>query len=232
MPGHNPQEIFEKIEAVGSSGGATEVSPLSGVRVEEPEVRLSPNKERFDSLYVTEAQPVSAVNQAEIQRVSPMHEIAEVNRQVSEMKLLPRDQFVAQIDEAVGKIRSLKTRIEAPDATIKPEFRTTLRHKLTHIDETLQVTLNKLGIEYKVPEVADAPKTPLHRFLGLLESGQGQLEALGSEIKNMQNVAVLTPQAMLGLQYKVNIVQQQLELFTSCLNKALESTKTVMNTQV
>jgi len=232
MPAHNPQEFIEKIEAIGSNGGATEVSPMGGLGGGEPEVRLSPNKEHFDSFYVAEPQPVAAVNKAEIQRVSLMDELSGVNKQVSAIKLAPADQIVAQIDDAVGKIRSLKTRIEAPQAAIKPEWQTTLRHKLTHIDETLQVTLNKMGIEYKIPEIADAPKTPLHRFLGLLENGQGQLEALGGEIKNMQSQATLSPQDMLGLQYKVNIVQQQLELFTSCLNKALESTKSVMNTQV
>jgi hypothetical protein len=37
---------------------------------------------------------------------------------------------------------------------------------------------------------------------------------------------------MLAMQIKVGYVQQEIEFFTSLLNKALESTKTIMNVQV
>jgi hypothetical protein len=37
---------------------------------------------------------------------------------------------------------------------------------------------------------------------------------------------------MLAMQVKVGFVQQEMEFFTGMLNKALESTKTLMNVQV
>jgi len=42
----------------------------------------------------------------------------------------------------------------------------------------------------------------------------------------------LSPATMLLIQIKVGYIQQEIELFTSMLNKALESTKTIMNVQV
>lgn len=227
MPTPNPEQIVEKIDEVGGTGS----SAFSGF-VAEPETRMPPSKEHFDSFYVQEAEPVTNVRKVETERISLMDEISGINKQVNTMKIAPPEQLVAQVDEAVGKIRSLRAKLEAPGAAIKPEWQTTLRNQLTHIDDTLKITLNKAGVEYKVPDVAEAPKNPIERFLGLLENGQKQMEALGGEVSKFQNAASLAPQDMLGMQYKVNLVQQQLELFTSLLNKALESTKTVMNTQV
>jgi hypothetical protein len=230
MPTPNPEQFIEKIEAVGSGGGVS--SSMSGF-VAEPETRVAPNKEHFDSLYTKAAEndvPVRKVPETE--RISLMDEISNVNKQVNAMKIAPTDQIVAQIDEAVGRIRTLRTQLEAPGAVVKAEWQSTLRNKLTHIDETLRVTLNRAGLEYREPEIVTAPANPIERFLGFLENGQKQLESLGSEVTRIQGLPSMSPQEMLGMQYNVNLVQQQLELFTSLLNKALESTKTVMNTQV
>jgi hypothetical protein len=42
----------------------------------------------------------------------------------------------------------------------------------------------------------------------------------------------ITPANMLRIQMKVSYMQQEIEFFTAVLNKALESTKTIMNVQV
>jgi len=42
----------------------------------------------------------------------------------------------------------------------------------------------------------------------------------------------LTAGRLLAVQVKLSFVQQELEFFTNVLNKALESTKTIMNIQV
>lgn len=227
----NPEQFIEKIEGIEGSRGATDLSSV----LQEPETRLAPNKEHFDALYVQASPPeaaVAATRKVEVERISLMDEVANVNQQVTSMKIAPPEHLVAQIDDAVGKIRSLRAKLEAPDAAIKPEFQTSLRNQLSHIDDTLKVTLNKVGLEYKEPEIAVAPKNPIERFLGFLEHGQNQLESLGSEVSRLQSLSTLSPQDMIAMQYKVNLVQQQLELFTSLLNKSLESTKTVMNVQV
>jgi len=227
----SPEQFIEKIEGVEGTRSPNDLSSV----LQEPETRLAPNKEHFDALYTQPSNPdmaVSATRKVEVERVSLMDEVANVNKQVTSMKIAPPDQLVAQIDDAVGKIRSLRAKLEAPDITIKPEFQTSLRNQLSHIDDTLKVTLNKAGLEYKEPDLAVAPKNPIERFLGFLENGQKQLENLGSDVSHLQALAEIKPQDMLAMQYKVNLVQQQLELFTSVLNKSLESTKTVMNVQV
>lgn len=227
----NPEQFIEKIEGIEGNRGATDLSSI----LQESETRLAPNKEHFDALYAQAPSPetsVSATRKVDVERISLMDEVASVNKQVTSMKIASPDQLVAQVDEAVDKIRSLRAKLEAPNITIKPEFQTSLRNQLSHIDDTLKVTLNKAGLEYKEPEVVVAPKNPIERFLGFLENGQNQLQNLGSEISQFKALPSINPQDMIALQYKVNLVQQQIELFTSLLNKSLESTKTVMNVQV
>jgi hypothetical protein len=69
--------------------------------------------------------------------------------------------------------------------------------------------------------------------LGLLTHGQTQLDTLTKDIGIMrQQQGEINPADMLLIQIKVTHIQQEIELFTSILNKALESTKTVMNVQV
>jgi hypothetical protein len=73
----------------------------------------------------------------------------------------------------------------------------------------------------------------MERFLGLLTHSQAQLGNLAGDIKGITTMdKELSPATMLLLQVKVGYIQQEIELFTSMLNKALESTKTIMNVQV
>ena len=53
-----------------------------------------------------------------------------------------------------------------------------------------------------------------------------------STVEQFNLTGQITPANMLAIQMKMGYVQQQIELFTSLLNKALESTKTIMNVQV
>ena len=75
---------------------------------------------------------------------------------------------------------------------------------------------------------------PIEKFMGLLTHSQGQLETLTQDLKEMATMSTnqLNPATMLLVQVKVNHISQQIELFTSLLNKVLESTKTIMNVQV
>ena len=71
------------------------------------------------------------------------------------------------------------------------------------------------------------------RFLGFLTDGQHQLNTLATQVENWHlNKVEITPATMLSLQIKVGYLTQELEFFSSLLNKSLESTKTIMNVQV
>lgn len=75
---------------------------------------------------------------------------------------------------------------------------------------------------------------PFSTFFGFITNGEKQLYGIEQELlafggSSGQN---LSPTDMLRLQLKMSHVSQQLELFTGMLNKGLESSKTVLNTQI
>lgn len=141
-----------------------------------------------------------------------------------------KDQAKGVIDQIEQVKDKLKTQTD-----IKPSYQTLLRNRLSHIDDNVKIALNKAGIEYTpATNVAEAGKAnPAQRFLNLLSNSQHQLENLHSTIESLSMTgAQISPANMLAIQMKMGYVQQQIELFTSLLNKALESTKTIMNVQV
>jgi len=166
---------------------------------------------------------------------SLMDEVQKLNTQVSKAKHLSPEDLKHQAKDMIAQLDGIKSRLAEPDVTIKPSYQTLLRNRLTHIDDNLKIALNKAGVEYVSPALSSQFNTtnPIQRFIGSLTSSQYQLEHLHQTIEqlNLTN-RQLTPANMLAMQMKVGYVQQQIELFTSLLNKALESTKTIMNVQV
>lgn len=76
---------------------------------------------------------------------------------------------------------------------------------------------------------------PLARFFGFITKGERQLFTIEAELTNITKTPekkMFHPADLLRLQLKMSHVQQQLELFTSLLNKGLESSKSVFNTQI
>lgn len=74
---------------------------------------------------------------------------------------------------------------------------------------------------------------PLETFFNFIARGERQLYSLQGDIDAAFSTnSMINPAAMLKLQLKMTHVSQQLELFTSLLNKSLESSKSVFNTQI
>lgn len=130
---------------------------------------------------------------------------------------------------------------EVEQKQIKPAYKHLLYNHLNHIDDSLRIALSKAKSEFSTarPPIAESgsvenkSSNPAKNFLELLTNGEAQLEHLSSMLEQGQiNGKELNPANMLAIQIKVGRVQQQLELFTSLLGKALESIKTVMNVQV
>jgi len=127
----------------------------------------------------------------------------------------------------------LKNKLSTPNLEIKSSVQNLLQSKLTHIDESLKIALNKAGVEYVAPVAQKNLSTPIERFLGFLTSAQAGLEGLGNDVERMSLVkGQISPADMLAVQVKVGYIQNEIEFFTALLNKALESTKTIMNIQV
>lgn len=143
------------------------------------------------------------------------------------------DELVHQTQDVIAKIDDLKEKLATPNLELSPPVKNILRSKLEHIDESLKIAVTKAGGEHLAFEKPTGLMSPIDRFIGLLQHGQNQLENLASDITKLQDkTGQMTPANMLLIQVKVAHISQEIELFTSMLNKALESTKAIMNVQV
>ncbi|HEY4831985.1 MAG TPA: hypothetical protein VIH61_05425 [Waddliaceae bacterium] len=219
---------LDKIERVSKVGKKLKIETLP----------QEPNRDYFDALM--RQRKVSAEVVADVQASK---DVAKVNSLFDEVRDLGKktdhvtrsspNELAAQAEDVVSQIDLLKNKLETPNLEIKGSVQTVLRDKLTHIDENLKIALNKAGIEYTPPQKATSLSTPMERFLGLLTHSQNQLATLAGDVHKMAQLDhQLSPATMLLIQIKVGYIQQEIELFTSMLNKALESTKTIMNVQV
>lgn len=165
---------------------------------------------------------------------SLMDEVSKLNKNVSNISNTGSPEAIkAQAKDVIAQIDNVKAQLSQSKTEIKPAYQTLLRNRLTHIDDSLKIALNKAGVEYTPPPAASGGNTnAIHKFLGFLTNSQHQLENLNVAIDQFNVTGQITPANMLAIQMKMGYVQQQIELFTSLLNKALESTKTIMNVQV
>lgn len=227
------EEKIEKIEKVDKSVRATK----DGITESEELDRMPPNKEHFDSLVKNPPDTSKNVVAEKIEPVSKsslMDEVRNLNMKVDRFAKVNPKLIVAQADEVINKIDDIKKKLATPDLELKPATQTLLQNKLQHIDENLRVALSKAGVEYTPSEhLQNKSVNPIERFLGFLTNGQTELASLSSEITNMHlNNKEISPANMLRIQLKVGYITQEIDFFSGVLNKALESTKTIMNVQV
>lgn len=204
----------------------------------------TPNKDYFESLMLQQSkkkeasttQELQATNNTNNKKPTLMDEVSELSRRVDKVTKVTPTELVTQAQDVIATIDTLKDKLNSPNLELKGSVQNILRNKLTHIDDNLRIALSKAGVEYKEPDKNAASQgrvNPIERFLGYLTDGQNQLQSLSGEIQKMSDKnGEFSPGDMLLIQIKVGYIQQELEFFTSLLNKALESTKTVMNVQV
>lgn len=220
----------EPIEKISSSTKVKGANNIANGQLAQ-ENRVPPNKDKFiDALDKTI--PVEKTEQQT--KTNLMDEIRALNQKVENAPKADPQQLAAQSKDVIAQIEELKNRLTDPHVEIKNEYKRILRNKLEHVDESLKIALDKAGVPYVAPNAAEQPgNTPLERYLSLLTQGQQQLGQLGGQLQQLADTkATINPATLLLVQVKVNYVQQELEFFTSVLNKALEGTKTIMNVQV
>lgn len=235
--------LEDKIEAVKKVTKVLGQDPLAEAPVEK--TRGTPNKEHFDELMNAEQQKdVGRANKIEPTAVSAdatankpnsiMDEVKKLNSTVNNISTLTPEDLKNKATQIIAQLEEAKTSLSQAGAELKPSYQTVLRNRLSHIDDNLKIALSKAGVEYTAPAVPQqGAANPIERFMGYLTQGQYQLTHLSTTIDQLNLTgAQLTPANMLALQIKVGQIQQEIELFTSLLNKALESTKTIMNVQV
>lgn len=231
--------MAEKIEEIKRVGKALQSSASDDVADVQQLERLPPNKEHFDNLMDKPvdsgtSKTAGAESIEPVSKSSLMDEVRNLNQRVDRFSSVNSKDLVAQASEVINHIGSIKQKLATPNLEIKPGTQTLLQNKLLHIDDNLRVALSKAGVEYSPPTHADSKLVnPIERYLGFLTNGQEQLKSISHEVELMHlNRKEISPANMLRIQIKVGYIQQEIEFFTAVLNKALESTKTIMNVQV
>lgn len=230
--------IEDKIEAVKKVSKVLQKQSVPEMET----VHNAPNQERFQNLMAEKSapQPATVAPVEDVKSVSLMDEVKKLNTAASPVTDLDPVKLQKQTQDAVAKLDHLRTQLADAQGEIKPSYQALLKNRLTHIDESIKIALTKAGTETPAAATPPLPANPakgaagpMEKFIGLLTQGQYQLEHLSQTIDTLNLTGgQLTPANMLSLQIKVGIIQQEIELFTSLLNKALESTKTIMNVQV
>jgi NADH dehydrogenase/NADH:ubiquinone oxidoreductase subunit G len=224
---------IEKIKAISSDESTDEAIQEKGSLT-----NIEVNKDHFESLILQERNKEAVVASTQSvdaggKKPTLMEEVRNLNQKVDQVTRATHKDLADQANGLVAQIDELKTKLATPNLELKSSVQNLLRNKLTHIDESLKIALSKAGVEYKPPTKVTGVETPIERFLGYLTDAQYQLGNLGNEVQSLANKkGGLSPAAMLAIQIKVGYVSQEIEFFTSLLNKALESTKTIMNVQV
>lgn len=163
---------------------------------------------------------------------SLMDEVSKLNQNVSKFSNSSPEAIKKQATDVIAQLEQVKSKLSQSQGEIKPSYQTLLRNRLTHIDDNLKIALNKAGVEYTPPVASTGNTNAIHKFLNMITNGQKQIENMHNVVETASQSGSISPANMLAIQMKMGYVQQQIELFTSLLNKALESTKTIMNVQV
>ncbi len=223
--------MAEEIQAISKIGGMSRKA-LDTIKQKPTQFA---NKEQFDKLMAqdTKVQNQQVTKTEPSDKSSIIDQVRDLHNKSDGWKIsMHNDDLIAQARDAVSKMEEIKGKLNTPELQFKAPVQRLLNNKLNHVNENLQIALNKAGIEYQNIEAPGTGKTnPIERFFGLLSDGQHKLETLSSNLSMMKEGEV-SPTKMLAIQIKVGFAQQEIELFSSMLNKALESTKTVMNVQV
>jgi len=224
-------EDVHAIESQPALGEENLSAQKSGTATDQEQKRGQPNSQEEGEL--GEISAVRSKTSSPSVTTSLMDEVSKLNKNVSTISSLPAEGIKRQAQEVIAQLEKVKTQLSQTQAEIKPSYQTLLRNRLAHIDDNLKIALNKAGLEYTFPAAPrEVGSNAIHNFLGLLTNSQNQLANLHGAIDQFNVSGLITPANMLAIQIKMSYIQQQIELFTSLLNKALESTKTIMNVQV
>jgi hypothetical protein len=164
-----------------------------------------------------------------------MDQINTIHNKVDAVSKVTPAELVAQTQEVIKQIETVKAQLATPNLELKGSVQSLMKNKLAHIDESLKVAMNRAGMEYTPQELGakSSLTNPIERFLGFLTHGQYQLQRLSNDVQMMQlKDGAISPASMLAMQIKVGYITQEIEFFISLLNKALESTKSIMNVQI
>jgi hypothetical protein len=165
----------------------------------------------------------------EINKVSGKIETLEFFKQPMDMRI---QNIQTNANKAIVQIDEAKEILNNPNLRLKKSVDHILEKRIGNVHNDLSSAYSKMGMEYApLPASGNELITPVRKFLGYLVSGQTRLEQLKNDVQAIDKES-FSMADMLSMQIKVAHVSQEMEFFTSLLNKALESTKALMNVQI
>lgn len=223
-------EHIENIEKISQSEGL-DVEKVSGDALSKG----APKPGQFEQVM---AEKTLGTQEAQTQieklrRPNPLEAAEEAKRRMMNRRVVSSE-LVNQARDAIQKMEGVKSTLSTSKPELSRSVEGALERKLVHIDESLKIALSKVGADYAPPvNASKGLVAPIERFLGYLTNGQKQLGELSTHLEAIDSQGkTISPAGMIALQIKVGLITQQVEFFASLLNKALESTKTIMNVQV
>lgn len=232
------QKNFQKVDGVYQAEEVTELEKNPTLGQDNVSTNKSGSSTDQDRKRKQQTDEIEGVGEVKTKKAKSSSlsglgdEVKHLNTRVSKASRLSPEELKNQAKEIIAQIENVKTQLSKASTGVKPSYQNVLSNRLSHIDDSLRIALSKAGVEYQ-PPVAETSTTtsPAGRFINMLTNGQHQLESLTQSLNQLDSTK-LNPANLLAIQIKVGYAQQQIELFTSLLNKALESTKTIMNVQV
>ncbi|GAB4233750.1 MAG: hypothetical protein Tsb0021_12850 [Chlamydiales bacterium] len=245
------RHIIEEIEAVSGSKKSENVqSPGTVEHVEEPiEVTGQANKAEFDALMDQQRanRDIAKVEMDPSAKPGSLQEISQADTRIDPVERATLEDIKKHINTSVSNIDQMRNDLSTVansareqnlnlDLHFRP-YKTQMRNRLSHIEESLQIALSKTGQDAPGTEaIAGTPGNkynPVEEFLGRLNQIETQMQGMGNYLDFMaRSGQEITGANMLAIQLKTTQIGQEVEFFAGLLSKALESVKTIMNIQV
>jgi len=229
------QEKLERIEPIGGP------EPQKKIQLDSSEASEAVSKAKFDealqkadpSRVERRAPPTVAEEVAKTTTTaqSPI-ELAKSTSLVPKVAPTPKDLATQASDLRNQLQRPRAVLLDVGMAPIERGSIAKLSSHLEHMDRALQ-DASKLTTGVEAGSLVPAGKPPLVQFLTYLTDSDKRLATMVDELKGLDiSKGKLSPEKLIAVQIKMNFISQELEFFSATLNKALESTKTIMNIQI
>ena len=138
-----------------------------------------------------------------------------------------------QAKMAHSTLGDISNQLQTPKLKLKRSTKYLMKNKLTAANAYIKSASAKMGAKQLPEEEVPSGASPLQKFLGLVTSGQNQLQEAQDFMKNIASKGdELKPGEMLLVQIKLSKAQQQIQYSSMLLGKAMDDLKMMMNIQL
>jgi hypothetical protein len=142
------------------------------------------------------------------------------------------DSLLAQAKNTQDSLGTVEKQIKDQKLKLKRSQSHLVKQKLGDANSYMRAAGSKLGLQ--LPEEKMAPGlSGISRFIAMVNDGQDQIAQVQQKLKEMSAKGEqVSPGDMMAVQVKMGLAQQEIEYTSTLLSKVIQSTTTVMNTQL